>query len=213
MLRLTCLSREVPPSAFARTSFILVSIPAHLPHLGPPRWPPMARPQRRKRQQTDDPPPNPTPFKKAKPSSAHPRPSRTQNQKAPADNPSNDRVPPDKINTGVVSSAGSRKRQAANPLQEERLSKKLKASETVDKPSNFPPEFYDKLSKIWLTPRALRELDRRNGSLTPKPTVRLGSRVPEPARFARGGGPDLSDLRGVCLCSSVVGRYRTNWLV
>ncbi|EHK42994.1 hypothetical protein TRIATDRAFT_13340, partial [Trichoderma atroviride IMI 206040] len=76
---------------------------------------------------------------------------------------------------------------------------------------NFPPEFYDGLSKIWLTPRALRELDRRNENLplsNSKPAAefvkprgaklaalaKLG--VSKRAQFAASGGPDLSDLKG-----------------
>lgn len=86
-----------------------------------------------------------------------------------------------------------------------------------------PPEFWDSLSKIWLTRRALRELDRRN---TPsrslnhrprrpitrnflveqknahRPTADFASHC-SPShlkgikQFARHGGPDLSDLIGV----------------
>lgn len=90
-----------------------------------------------------------------------------------------------------------------------------------------PPAFWDNLSKIWLTGRALKELDKRNTELPSSPYLRL--RQPftralatcQPATdvldqcttsilkdiklFARHGGPDLSDLRGVrtaslCLC-------------
>lgn len=65
---------------------------------------------------------------------------------------------------------------------------------------NFSPEFWDNLSNIWLTPRALRELDRRNNiqsSPEPTPPGEVYSR--DLARFARHGGPDLQHLRGVCL--------------
>lgn len=93
------------------------------------------------------------------------------------------------------------------------ISKLSKSSGKRHKPSNFNPEFYDRLSKIWLTPRALRELDRRNESLPlskPKPTARLEKPCraklvalakfgfSELAQFAAFGGPDLSDLKGVC---------------
>ncbi|TWU72058.1 hypothetical protein ED733_002927 [Metarhizium rileyi] len=62
--------------------------------------------------------------------------------------------------------------------------------------SNFPPKFWDNLSKVWLTPRALREKDRRNGAQPPG-TVSAASVIPTTlARFARRGGPDLRHLRG-----------------
>ncbi|KAL2255946.1 hypothetical protein VTK26DRAFT_2446 [Humicola hyalothermophila] len=62
--------------------------------------------------------------------------------------------------------------------------------------ANFPPEFWDNLSKVWLTRRTLRELDRRNST---RPA--LGPAAPavyttDLARFARHGGPDLRHLRG-----------------
>ena len=65
-------------------------------------------------------------------------------------------------------------------------------------------EFYDSLSKIWLTRRALRELDRRTSQANrsqrpaPAPTTYLeyrGETATEIQRFAKHGGPDLSDLR------------------
>jgi hypothetical protein len=74
---------------------------------------------------------------------------------------------------------------------------------------NISPSFFDNLSKVSLTQRALRELDRRNNTCPP-------SRFTEPdvvhkdlawfakhvhkdlARFARHGGPDIGHLRGVC---------------
>ncbi|KAI0398937.1 hypothetical protein F4802DRAFT_611271 [Xylaria palmicola] len=77
--------------------------------------------------------------------------------------------------------AQSRKRQHEG--EDLHPSKKIKSAGYRD-PSNFSPDFWDNLSKIWLTPRALRELDRRN-------RIR-----PDLARFARHGGPDLQHLRG-----------------
>jgi hypothetical protein len=88
----------------------------------------------------------------------------------------------------------NRKRPRANELsQSNPPSKKAKLA----RESNFSPEFWDNLSKVWLTPRALRELDRRNKA---QPSPRFA--VPELyatklARFARHGGPDLRHLRGV----------------
>ncbi|TAQ83676.1 hypothetical protein B7494_g8003 [Chlorociboria aeruginascens] len=62
--------------------------------------------------------------------------------------------------------------------------------------------FYDSLSKVWLTPRALKELDRRTSQAnrpqqpasTPRRVTRTTSNKIE--RFARDGGPELRDLRG-----------------
>lgn len=72
----------------------------------------------------------------------------------------------------------------------------------------YPPEFYDRLSKIHLTHGALAELDRRN-RLTqhylkyqrPHETVSLLLRTmpnkKDLARFTRYGGPDLMDVCNV----------------
>jgi hypothetical protein len=67
----------------------------------------------------------------------------------------------------------------------------------------YPPEFYDRLSTVSLNRRALKELDRRT-------RIRRSHPSPPPvdtnvdtilftdmAHFARHGGPDLRDLRGV----------------
>ena len=64
--------------------------------------------------------------------------------------------------------------------------------------------FYDSLSKIYLTRRALKEHDRRESHRAeiqrPAQPLRQ-SGIPTDAkaikRFARHGGPDLRDLRGV----------------
>ncbi len=77
-------------------------------------------------------------------------------------------------------------------------------------PSHPPPAFWDNLSKIPLTRRALRELDRRNSEEPPISRSRFYTRADRPVtrRFAaetreaaegaaQHGGPDLSDLRGV----------------
>ena len=93
--------------------------------------------------------------------------------------------------------------------------------------SRPPPEFWDNLSKLWLTKRAIREFDRRNKQLSlrarrvtrnavgqwredPKnrhQTKHIAAVLKSPSRsflknikaFAKQGGPDLSDLRGVCI--------------
>lgn len=97
--------------------------------------------------------------------------------------------------------------------------------------SSYPPssDFWDSLSKIWLTKHALRELDRRNArviystsrqqvrrpatrsfiaasknnrALLQHPSTFLRNCSPQifedVKRLARHGGPNLSDLRGVC---------------
>ncbi|KAF2189960.1 hypothetical protein K469DRAFT_452169, partial [Zopfia rhizophila CBS 207.26] len=68
--------------------------------------------------------------------------------------------------------------------------------------SQPPPAFWDNLSKIWLTKRALRELDQRNTQAAPSPPRSPHRRARRPPRilkdirlFARHGGPNLSDLR------------------
>jgi len=116
------------------------------------------------------------------------------------------------------------KNRAEDPPQD-RISSKLKPCSTVHRPSNFPPEFYDSLSKVWLAPRTLQELNRRNESLfLPKRKVdhiyiedlTLAARKggPDFAHFARTAGPDLGDLRGVCLYRSIVSfRQLTSLLV
>jgi hypothetical protein len=93
-----------------------------------------------------------------------------------------------------------------------------------------PAAFWDNLSKIWLTRRALEEFDRRNTQPTHRSrsdcrvtrravaewkdkkenwepiqpaadflTCCSGGCLDEIKLLARHGGPDLSDLRGVCI--------------
>ncbi|KAI1425509.1 hypothetical protein F5Y12DRAFT_795848 [Xylaria sp. FL1777] len=90
----------------------------------------------------------------------------------------------------------NRKRQHADDgAQDEHPSKKIKSR--GHHYSNFSPEFWDNLSKVWLAPRALRELDRRH-SIRPatKPATSEDIYSKDLARFARHGGPDLRHLRG-----------------
>ncbi|KAF1739594.1 hypothetical protein CRV24_001530 [Beauveria bassiana] len=90
-------------------------------------------------------------------------------------------------------------RKRSNPYDTTQASppaKRVKSTSVVQIASNFPPQFWDSLSKVWLTPRALREKDRRNGAQIPA-TVSAASVTPTTlARFARRGGPDLGHLRG-----------------
>lgn len=69
--------------------------------------------------------------------------------------------------------------------------------------------YLDSLSKLWLTQQALNELNRRNRHTARRAgtTLRPDRNEPiasEPSssqlkRFARHGGPDLRNLRGVCV--------------
>lgn len=97
--------------------------------------------------------------------------------------------------------------------------KKLK----LDYPTNncsYPPHFFDKLSRIFLTKDALRELNRRNSpphvqfrrpvtreysalkGRRRQPEIETALVLPNPSKahklYARHGGPDLQNLRGVC---------------
>lgn len=62
--------------------------------------------------------------------------------------------------------------------------------------------YWDSLSKVWLAPDALKELDRRNALLAAKPPHQVCKSehqvLPRDiVQFARHGGPDLSDIRQV----------------
>lgn len=75
--------------------------------------------------------------------------------------------------------------------------------------SNPPGCSWDRLSKVWLTRRALKELDRRTAGHTPPAAPREHYQLEGSLdinedwcrlkRFARHGGPDLRNLRGVSL--------------
>jgi hypothetical protein len=99
-----------------------------------------------------------------------------------------------------MESAQNQKRAFAEDLsQEHGPSKKVKSRGRLQVPSNFPPEFWDKLPKVYLTRRALREFDRRRSA---QPALAPGA--PEVSttnlgRFSRHGGPDLRHLRGVSI--------------
>ena len=64
-----------------------------------------------------------------------------------------------------------------------------------------PSSFWDNLSRQWLTPRALREFDRRTvWPAAPVPPDRTSKRnigLTQLKRFARHGGPSIGDLRAV----------------
>ncbi|KAK4204707.1 hypothetical protein QBC40DRAFT_261336 [Triangularia verruculosa] len=94
-----------------------------------------------------------------------------------------------------MASRNRKRPRADDPPQEHRPSKKLRAEGRAQSSSNFAPEFWDNLSKVWLTPRALRELDRRNDARpAPKPLA-PAVHTADLARFTRRGGLDLRHLR------------------
>jgi hypothetical protein len=131
--------------------------------------------------------------------------------------------------------SSSRKRQRPEPLQPNETSQPVSKKQRFCYPSGSQPPvaFWDNLSKIWLTKRALRELNRRNAQAAPSPSRLPHRRVHRPLTrnflaesnrkrqttryaadyprhydprvlkdiklFARHGGPDLSDLRNVCV--------------
>lgn len=122
-------------------------------------------------------------------------------------------------------------------------SKRFKSSRKPHSCSKLPlPAFWDNLAKVWLTRRALKELDRRNAQaasnqspVQPKgkkprtrSVVQEFKHRPQPAlpksvnrylnrgnlqRFARHGGPDLSDLKGVCISSDIYADIRADSFV
>ncbi|KAK3899547.1 hypothetical protein C8A05DRAFT_46418 [Staphylotrichum tortipilum] len=106
-----------------------------------------------------------------------------------------------------MASAENRKRARADDLsQKHHPNKKIKSSGRLHGPSNFPPEFWDSLSKVSLTRRALRELDRRNSARPAPGPVVPSVYTSDRARFARHGGPDLRHLRG---CAEPKGAIHT----
>ena len=99
-----------------------------------------------------------------------------------------------------MANAQDRERARADDLsQEHRPNNKIKSRGRLHGPSNFPPEFWDNLSKVWLTRRALRELDRRNCTRPAPGPAAPAVHTTDRACFARHGGPDLRHLRGVRL--------------
>ncbi|KAK3336901.1 hypothetical protein B0T19DRAFT_471902 [Cercophora scortea] len=91
------------------------------------------------------------------------------------------------------------KRARADDYSQEPPPKKIKSNDRLHGSSIPPAEFWDKLSKVWLTRNALREIDRRNSAQpAPKPAA-PAVYTTDLVRFARHGGPDLHHLRGAFL--------------
>ncbi|KAH8760454.1 hypothetical protein F5883DRAFT_500733 [Diaporthe sp. PMI_573] len=97
--------------------------------------------------------------------------------------------------------AQNQHRQAASDKKARRSSRAGCIDFTVKqrRPRRYPPEFWDRLSRISLTHTALEELDQRNKghdqpcSLWPPTTPAQSQGL---FRFSRGGGPCLCHLRG-----------------
>lgn len=98
----------------------------------------------------------------------------------------------------------SRKRSLPEQISADVPPEQLLKKQKVKHPSGslLPAAFWDSLSKVWLTHNALRELDRRNTQISAiqatqslRPVTSNDGK--DIRRFARQGGPDLSELRGV----------------
>jgi len=130
-----------------------------------------------------------------------------------------------------------RKRQRPESPEQTGTSQPPFKKQRLNHPSGSqpPPAFWDNLTKLWLTKRALLELDRRNSQAAPSPshsphrkfiaepkttchvarcTDYLSRCTPDILKnirvFARHGGPDLSDLRNVCMAQHLLGFIKTN---
>lgn len=70
-----------------------------------------------------------------------------------------------------------------------------------------PSSFWDNLSRLWFTRRALREFDRRTvwpaAPVLPVRTGKENIHLAQLKRFARHGGPSLINLRAVSQISAL----------
>jgi hypothetical protein len=115
-----------------------------------------------------------------------------------------------------------RRRQSDQKIPPTGTSQQLPKKQKLNHPTKPPPAFWDNLSEIPLTRNAVQELERRTNEIprssrrqsdtqvrrpvaewksSHPPTTSYLARCGPPRiqRFARLGGPDLSDLRGVCI--------------
>ncbi|KAG5994855.1 hypothetical protein E4U43_003165 [Claviceps pusilla] len=119
-----------------------------------------------------------------------PSPPRQQQQQQQQQQQRRDTIP-----QGQKRRASSSLHEIDKVSQHNRPSKKQK----LHYPDYFPPSFWDGLSRVWLTRNTLRELDRRNRTIS-SPSCRETARTlrvsPTLKGFAKQGGPDLTDLRG-----------------
>ncbi|KAK2594296.1 hypothetical protein QQS21_008002 [Conoideocrella luteorostrata] len=98
-----------------------------------------------------------------------------------------------------TSQTSKRLKRADDAAQDSPPPQRIKST-AVREISNFLPAFGDGLSKVWPTPRALQELDRRNkAKLATRSSAGGGAILTDLARFVRRGGPDLRHLRALGL--------------
>ncbi|KAH8726657.1 hypothetical protein GQ44DRAFT_758609 [Phaeosphaeriaceae sp. PMI808] len=92
------------------------------------------------------------------------------------------------------------KRKRNQVLEAAQRSTAKRQKQSYSSQNNTPPEFWDKLSRVPLCRRALREFNRRAVQPTaPQQRAKRDvedSKVKQLQRFARRGGPDLSNIRG-----------------
>ncbi|KAL7917979.1 hypothetical protein ACQKWADRAFT_265137 [Trichoderma austrokoningii] len=88
-----------------------------------------------------------------------------------------------------------RKRERSDEPPRQSSSQPVKRPKHPDQ-DNFSPAFWDNLSKIFLTRRALRELDRRNNARPRSEKAAPELSTTDVNRYSRRGGPDLRHLRG-----------------
>lgn len=98
---------------------------------------------------------------------------------------------------------GRKGQRVDEPSQNDRQVKRPRPTVEHHTVWQYPPEFWDRLSKVPLIHSALEELDRRTSTRPsrPPPSTRVAQDLTVAttrrlARFARRGGPDLRDLRG-----------------
>ena len=113
-----------------------------------------------------------------------------------------------------------RKRAGSGSQSDKCCSRKKPKLDHASSTFCYPPHFFDNLSHTFLTKDALKELNQRNSPphvqyLRPvtraysastkrrlKPEIEIALVLPKPTKahklYAKHGGPDLQDLRGVC---------------
>lgn len=105
---------------------------------------------------------------------------------------------PSSLQPSMATTRNRKRRSKGDTTQAHSPEKSIRSTSTLKQASNFPPEFWDTISKVVLTSRALREIDRRHGNRSSATSAPPDSTVPTTlARFARHGGPDLRHLRAV----------------
>ena len=98
----------------------------------------------------------------------------------------------------------TKRRRTLDPSRDSDSGQESDSSRESDSSQDSSNRFsWDSLSRVWLAHDALREFDRRNRLLaakSPQKVDKLEPQIPvrDIERFARRGGPDLSDLRQVC---------------